>query len=163
MQDFDSQYPGAPQCPAVIIKGASSGGMAPCPPPPITGTPRLCLLSLSFSLKPGMATLTYTQALDQESFLLHGRRGQSILPRDSRRSLKPQQTLGKCPWGATMGGGLPPHPSPDLESRTECGKRTKAPGGLSRFQGSHHPCLCHNSRASPTSALHVSLQGEHVQ
>lgn len=146
----------------VIIKGARNGGMAPCPPPPITGTPRLGLLGLSFSLKPGMATLTYTQALDNESFLLHGRRGQSTLPRDSRRSLKPQQTLGKCPWGATMGGGLPPPPFTRPREQDRVREKNQGTGGLSRFQGSHHPCLCHNSRASPTSALHVSLQGEHV-
>lgn len=114
--------------------------MAPCPPPPISGTSRV---GLRFSLKPRMATGTYTQALDKESFLLHGRRGQSTLPRDSRRSLKPQQTLGKCPWGATVGGGLPPPPSftrPREQGRVR-GKKTKAPWGLSRFQGSHHPCL----------------------
>lgn len=114
--------------------------MAPCPPPPISGTSRV---GLRFSLKPRMATRTYTQALDKESFLLHGRRGQSTLPRDSRRSLKPQQTLGKCPWGATVGGGLPPPPSftrPREQDRVR-GGGTKAPWGLSRFQGSHHPCL----------------------
>lgn len=153
----------------VIIKGAWNRGMAPCPPPPITGTPRLGLLGLSFSLKPEMATLTYTQALDKESFLLHGRRGQSTLPRDSRRSLKPQQTLGKCPWGATVGSGLPPHSSPDLESRTESGEKNQGTRGseplsgvtpsvsLPQFQGQPRlgPPRVPTTGACPPSHVHV--------
>lgn len=139
MQDFDSQHLGAPQCPALLLSREQGiEEWLSALPHSSLEHPNLGLLGLSFSLKPEMATLTYTQAMDKESFLLHGRRGQSTLLRDSRRSLKPQQTLGKCPWGATVEGGLPPHSSPDLESRTEWAEKNQGTRGSEPLSGRGH-------------------------